>query len=122
MDVAETALRNLGAVLASPHRGHALLHQGEQRATARRLSPISAHGATGAPTGSSLRPGVGVAVHTGSAENFQDPTDDEVDFARSYLIGSMPFHVATARQRMQLAVRDAVFDLPSGYTARLPEA
>ncbi|MCX5741503.1 MAG: insulinase family protein, partial [Proteobacteria bacterium] len=49
------------------------------------------------------------------------PTDDEVDFARSYLVGSMPFHVATARQRMQLAVRDAVFDLPDGYTARLPE-
>lgn len=50
------------------------------------------------------------------------PTDDEVDFARSYLIGAMPFHVATARQRMQLAVRDAVFDLPSGYTAQLPVA
>jgi len=50
------------------------------------------------------------------------PTDDEVDFARSYLIGAMPFHVATARQRMQLAVRDAVFGLPSGFTARLPEA
>jgi len=50
------------------------------------------------------------------------PTDDEVDFARSYLVGSMPFHVATARQRMQLAVRDAVFDLPAGFTARLPEA
>ena len=42
--------------------------------------------------------------------------------ARSYLIGSMPFHVATARQRMQLAVRDAVFDLPPGFTATLPEA
>ena len=50
------------------------------------------------------------------------PTDDEVDFARSYLVGAMPFHVATARQRMQLAVRDAVFDLPTGFTARLPEA
>jgi zinc protease len=50
------------------------------------------------------------------------PTDDEVDFARSYLVGAMPFHVATARQRMQLAVRDAVFDLPSGFTAKLPEA
>ncbi len=50
------------------------------------------------------------------------PTDDEVEFARSYLVGAMPFHVATARQRMQLAVRDAVFDLPSGFTARLPEA
>jgi zinc protease len=50
------------------------------------------------------------------------PTDDEVEFARSYLIGAMPFHVATACQRMQLAVRDAVFDLPSGFTAKLPEA
>ena len=50
------------------------------------------------------------------------PTDDEVDFARSYLVGAMPFHVATARQRMQLAVRDAVFELPDGYTAKLPEA
>jgi zinc protease len=50
------------------------------------------------------------------------PTDDEVDFARSYLVGAMPFHIATARQRMQLAVRDAVFDLPTGFTARLPEA
>jgi zinc protease len=49
------------------------------------------------------------------------PTDDEVDFARSYLVGAMPFHVATARQRMQLAVRDAVFELPEGYTAKLPE-
>ena len=49
------------------------------------------------------------------------PTDDEVDFARSYLVGAMPFHVATARQRMQLAVRDAVFELPAGYTSRLPE-
>jgi zinc protease len=50
------------------------------------------------------------------------PTDDEVDFARSYLVGAMPFHVATSRQRMQLAVRDAVFELPPGYTAKLPEA
>jgi zinc protease len=50
------------------------------------------------------------------------PTDDEVDFAKSYLVGAMPFHVATARQRMQLAVRDAVFDLTAGFTARLPEA
>jgi zinc protease len=49
------------------------------------------------------------------------PTDEEVDFAKSYLVGAMPFHVATARQRMQLAVRDAVFDLPSGFTVRLPE-
>lgn len=50
------------------------------------------------------------------------PTDEEVDFARSYLVGAMPFHVATARQRMQLAVRDAVYQLPAGFTAQLPEA
>jgi len=50
------------------------------------------------------------------------PSDDEVDFARSYLIGAMPFHVATARQRMQLEVRDAIFDLPRGFTANLPAA
>jgi zinc protease len=48
------------------------------------------------------------------------PTDDEVDFARSYLVGSMPFHVATAHLRMQLAMRDAIFDLPIGYSAHLP--
>ena len=50
------------------------------------------------------------------------PTDEEVDFAKSYLVGAMPFHVATARQRMQIAVRDEVFDLPAGFTVRLPEA
>jgi zinc protease len=50
------------------------------------------------------------------------PTDDEVEFAKSYLVGSMPFHVATARQRMQLAVRDAIFELPAGYTVNLPTA
>jgi hypothetical protein len=32
----------------------------------------------------------------------------------------MPFHQATARQRMQIAVRDAVFGLPAGYTVSLP--
>jgi zinc protease len=49
------------------------------------------------------------------------PTDDEFEFAKSYLIGAMPLHVATARQRMELAVRDAIFDLPKGFTANLPE-
>jgi zinc protease len=47
-------------------------------------------------------------------------TAEEVDFARGYLVGSMPFHLATARQRMQLAVRDASFGLPWDYTATLP--
>lgn len=45
---------------------------------------------------------------------------DELDFARSYLVGSMPFHLATARQRMQLAVRDVAFGLPADFTATLP--
>ena len=49
------------------------------------------------------------------------PTPDEVAFARGYLIGSMPFNTATARLRMQLAVRDATFDLPLGFTAELPK-
>jgi len=46
--------------------------------------------------------------------------DEELDFARSYLVGSMPFHLATARQRMQLALRDAAFGLPADFTATLP--
>ena len=49
------------------------------------------------------------------------PTDEEVDFARSYLVGAMPFHSATARQRMQLAVRDAVLGVAPGYTTNLPQ-
>ncbi|MCA9675966.1 MAG: insulinase family protein [Kofleriaceae bacterium] len=48
-------------------------------------------------------------------------TADEIDFARSYLVGSMPFHLATARQRMQLAVRDVAFGLAPDYTATLPD-
>ncbi|MBP6630110.1 MAG: insulinase family protein [Kofleriaceae bacterium] len=50
------------------------------------------------------------------------PRADEIELARSYLLGAMPFHTATARQRMQLAVRDAVFGLPPGYSAELPRA
>jgi zinc protease len=49
------------------------------------------------------------------------PTDEEVDFARSYLVGAMPFQSATARQRMQLAVRDAVLGVPHGYSASLAQ-
>lgn len=44
----------------------------------------------------------------------------ELALARSYLVGSLPFQLATARGRMQLAVRDALFGLPVGYTAGLP--
>ena len=32
-----------------------------------------------------IRPGLGLAVHTGSAENFQDPTNDKVDFGSRLL-------------------------------------
>lgn len=32
-----------------------------------------------------IRPGVGLAVHSGSAEDFQDPTDDEVEFGNRIL-------------------------------------
>jgi zinc protease len=67
-------------------------------------------------------PAVGLTLELLAEYAANGPTDDEVDFARSYLVGAMPFHVATARQRMQLAVRDAVFDLPAGYTSNLPEA
>jgi zinc protease len=49
------------------------------------------------------------------------PTPEEVEFARGYLIGAMPFNTATARMRMQLAVRDATYDLPLGFTAELPK-
>ena len=66
-------------------------------------------------------PCVGLTLELFADYAANGPTDDEVDFARSYLVGAMPFHVATARQRMQLAVRDAVFELPDGYTAKLPE-
>jgi zinc protease len=47
-------------------------------------------------------------------------SDEETALARSYVVGSMPFHQATARQRMQIAVRDAVYGLPAGYTTSLP--
>jgi zinc protease len=67
-------------------------------------------------------PCVGLTLELFADYAAKGPSDDEVDFARSYLVGAMPFHVATARQRMQLAVRDAVFELPAGYTAKLPES
>ncbi len=54
------------------------------------------------------------------AEN--GPNDEEIDLARSYLVGALPFQRATARQRMQLAVRDTVMSLPSNFAAHLSAA
>lgn len=48
------------------------------------------------------------------------PSTDELELARRYLVGSLPFSTATARQRVQLAVRDATFGLPAGYSVSVP--
>jgi zinc protease len=48
-------------------------------------------------------------------------TADELDFARSHLLGSMPFFRATAAQRMRLAVRNRIFGLPAGFQDQLPD-
>nr|HPH69077.1 insulinase family protein [Kofleriaceae bacterium] len=50
------------------------------------------------------------------------PTDEEIDLARAYLVGALPFQRATARQRMQLAVRDTVMSLPTNFAAQLAAA
>ena len=47
-------------------------------------------------------------------------TATELELARKYLVGSLPFSTATARQRVQLAVRDAVFGLPPGFSIGVP--
>ena len=49
-------------------------------------------------------------------------TADELAFTRSYLLGNLPFRLATARQRMRLALGGQVFGLDPGYPQRLPEA
>lgn len=46
-------------------------------------------------------------------------TADELDFARSHLIGSLPLSSATPAQRMRLAVRDRIFGLPDDFQAHL---
>ena len=64
-----------------------------------------------------------LALTLGLYEQLRDGglTADEIDFAKSYLTGSLPFHVATARQRMGVAVRHACFGLPGDFVATLPE-
>lgn len=46
---------------------------------------------------------------------------DELAFARRYLAGSLPFHLATARQRMRIAVQNRLYGLPDDYVRTLPE-
>jgi zinc protease len=42
-------------------------------------------------------------------------TDEELAFAKSYLEGSIPFVLATPRQRLNVAISDQVFGLPEHY-------
>ncbi len=46
-------------------------------------------------------------------------TADELAFARSHMVGSMPFLSATPAQRMRLAVRNLGYGLPADYHERL---
>jgi zinc protease len=47
-------------------------------------------------------------------------TADELDFTRTYLSGNLPFRLATARQRMRVAVQNELFGLPADYAHTLP--
>jgi zinc protease len=47
-------------------------------------------------------------------------TDEELAFSKTYLGGSLPFHLATARQRVRMAVQDELFGLPDDYARTLP--
>jgi zinc protease len=47
-------------------------------------------------------------------------TAEELAFAKTYLGGSLPFHLATARQRVRVAVQDELFGLPADYARTLP--
>lgn len=41
---------------------------------------------------------------------------DELDFVRNYVIGSMPFQLQTAKQRLQMTMKDALWGLSPTYT------
>jgi zinc protease len=47
-------------------------------------------------------------------------TADELAFAKTYLGGSLPFRLATARQRVRTAVQNELFGLPADYVHTLP--
>jgi zinc protease len=46
-------------------------------------------------------------------------TQAELDFARDYLIGSLPFQLATPRQRARVAIHEQLLGLPPHHTAQL---
>lgn len=48
-------------------------------------------------------------------------TREEFAFAKSYLEGSMPFRLATPRQRVRIAVKSELFGLPEDYVPSLPQ-
>jgi zinc protease len=50
------------------------------------------------------------------------PSEEEIDLARAYLVGTLPFQRATARQRMQLAVRDELMGLPVNFAEQMSAA
>jgi zinc protease len=47
-------------------------------------------------------------------------TADELEFTKTYLGGSLPFRVATARQRVRVAVQNEICGLPADYVHTLP--
>jgi zinc protease len=47
-------------------------------------------------------------------------TADELAFAKTYLGGNLPFRLATARQRVRVAVQNELFGLPADYVHALP--
>jgi zinc protease len=49
-------------------------------------------------------------------------TTDELDFAKTYLGGNLPFRLSTARQRVRTAVQNELFGLPADYVHTLPAA
>ena len=49
-------------------------------------------------------------------------TEDELAFARKYLTGSMPFRLATARQRARTTIQNELFGLPADYMHTIPAA
>lgn len=48
-------------------------------------------------------------------------TDEELAFGKRYLAGNLAFQRATARRRLELAIKGQIFGLEDGFAERLPE-